>query len=272
MPAKSWRKTSSRFMTRSRKAGNRASPGHPKRARRSSVRWIGFRRRPRPKERQGRVNPKSPARAGAARLGSRPVGRRGRQPGMVKFRQEEPEGQQMEVGQILSRRGAAPAAPLLLRRLRHRSSAQQMEVGQILSRRGAAPAAPLLLHHQSSMQQKQIGKTSCLRRSVSSAIVRPRHLSVTGEIEACRLPRCRGRNKAEGPPIASWPAQHRRELSPQGRHGRDRQSRRLERHQRSACTPLHRGSPAVPRRPERRASLPALVQMTQTTPTSRQST
>ena len=227
MPAKSWKRIRSSFMTRSQEAKSRTSPSHPRRARRSSVRWIGFRRLPGTMEHRGRVSRKSPTPAGAARLGRR----RGRSPEMVRLRQEEPEGRRM-----------------------------------------------------------QMGKIRCPRRVVHRAIARPRRRSVTDGVEELRLPRCRRRNGVEPPPIASRPARHRRELSPQGGHGRDRRSklterRRLPAHGRDrqsklterrrlpARRPLCRETPAVPRRhPERGTPLPAPVRTTRTTPTWRQST
>ena len=113
MPGRSSRRTSARFMTRSGKTMNRTSHSHPKRARRSSVRWIDFRRHPGQRERKARVNPKSPARAGGARLGpSRAGWRRGKRK-MVRFRQQEPDGERMQVGKIRLPRRVAPNPPLV---------------------------------------------------------------------------------------------------------------------------------------------------------------
>ena len=70
------------------------------------------------------------------------------------------------------------------------------------------------------------------------------------------------------------PERHQREFSRKGNRGRTRQSmlRLLERLQRPVRAPSGRESPSVLRRPERKASFPALARMTHTTPTSRQST
>ena len=241
-------------MTRLRKARSRTSPGHPKRARRSSVRWIGFRRRPGAKKRPGRVGRKSPARAGAARLGSRPADRRGRSPGMVRY----PQGGRLP-GMVRYRQGGREG--------------QRMRMGRFPSLRGTAARAPLPLRRQSSVQRKRMENTSCRRSAVPRAILRPRHLSVTWGIQAPRLPRRRRRHAVERPPTASRPARHRRKRSPRGRHERSRRSRRLEPHRRPARRPLCREAPALPRRrPERKTSLPARVRMTRPTPTRRQST
>lgn len=250
-------------MTRSQEAESRTSPSHPRRARRSRARWIGFRRLPGPMEHRGLVSRKSPTRAGVARLGRRPAGRRGRLPGTVRLQQAEPEGRRMQMGKI--------RCP---RRVVHRAIARPRHLS--VTGGAEAPRLPVRLpryRHSSGM-------------------------SGTGGVEALRPPPCRRRNRVEPPPIASLPARHRRELPPRGRHGRDRQSklterRRLpvrrprghlrqhipnpsrltERRRPPAHRPLCRETPAVPRRHhERKTPLPAPVRTTRTTPTWRQST
>ena len=104
----------------------------------------------------------------------------------------------------------------------------------------------------------QVGRALAPRRVAPGAPIPPRHGSMTGEIEAPRLPRRRRRSGAQQPLIALRPAQHRRELLRKARPGQARRSRLKvpERHQRPVRRPRHRERPAISRRPERGASLP----------------
>ena len=142
-------------------------------------------------------------------------------------------------------------------------------------RQGQQPEMARLRQWDHEGRQMKAGKTRSLRVVVTEAPIPPRHVSVAGENESPRLPRGRRRrNRAKRSPIARSPVQQRREFLYQGTRGRDRQlkPRLLERRQRQARRLPHRECPAVPRHPQRRASLPALTRMTRTTRTLRQPT
>ena len=186
---------------------------------------------------------------------------------MVKFRKWEPERLQMQTGKIPYLRRVVLGAVVPPR---HRS-VQQMQAGKIPYLRRLFPGAEAPPRHRPE-RWMQAGKAPCPCRVVPNAMAPPRHLSVTGVFEALRLPRGCRRNAVQRSPIASRPVQSRKEFSRESGRERDRQSRRLERHQRLAHRPSHRECPVVLQRPAPRASSPALVRMTHTTPTSRQST
>ena len=104
----------------------------------------------------------------------------------------------------------------------------------------------------------QVGRILAPCRAAPGAPIPPRHGSMTGEIEAPRLPRRRRRNAAQPPLIALRPAQHRRELLRKVRPGQACRSslKAPEPHQRPVLGLRRRECPAIPRRPERRASSP----------------
>ena len=104
----------------------------------------------------------------------------------------------------------------------------------------------------------QVGRTLAPRRVAPGAPIPPRHGSMTGEIEAPRLPRCPRRSGAQQPLIALRPAQHRRGLLRKVRPGQACRSslKAPQRHQRPVLGQRHRECRAIPRRPEHTAPFP----------------